>query len=238
MLTNGQLAHSLQTRDPLPDIVMEFLDHEGIAQRDFEPAFYRLLARLCQVRADQKNKGFVAASMAQEAEHLMDEFEAWQPSISDWNPNEKPTPGTGAKKAADDTYRFVWLATIWIFKQTARILASDIVIEWARAQVLLSPGSSASNTLDNALATQIKLCGELKDSTGYYLQHFADTTSAMRTIGGYGLLWPLYVLSTSSTSTAETMTWIGKQANKIAEEFGVRQGKAMADFMKMYTTSM
>jgi hypothetical protein len=236
MLTNEQLAHSLQTRDPLPDFIMKFLDDEGIAQRDFEPAFYRLLAKLCQIRADQKNKGFVAASMAREAEQLMDQFEAWQPSISDWDPREKPKPGLRAKQTANDMYRFVWLATIWIFKQTARILASDIVIEWARAQVLLSPGSSASHTLESAMETQVRLCTELKDSTDYYLEHFSDTESAMRTVGGYGLLWPLYVLSTSSTSTAETMIWVGKQADKIAGEFGVRQGKAMSDFMKMYTT--
>lgn len=215
---------------------MAFLDDEGISQRDFEPAFYKLLARLCQVRADQKNKGFVDADMAKEAQSLMADFEMWQPSISDWNPDERPAPSLGAKQKADETYRFVWLATIWIFKHTARILASDIVIEWARAQLLVSPGSPTSSTLDEAIDTQKKLCEELKDSTGYYLENFRDAQSAMRTVGGYGLLWPLYVLSTTSTSTPETMVWIGKQSEKIAEGFGVRQGKAMAEFMKMYTT--
>lgn len=231
-----QLAHCLQTREPLPPFILEFLDNDDIARRDFEPAFYKLLARLCQVRADQKNKGLADAAMAQEAEQLMNEFEAWQPTISDWQPHERPSQSLDAQQNADDTYRFVWLATIWIFKHSAQILACDLVIEWAQAQVLISPGSPASNALDNAVNKQIKLCDELKDSTNYYLDKYKGTRTAMRTVGGYGLLWPLYVLSTSSTSTSETMLWVREMAEKVADEFGIKQGKAMADFMKMYTT--
>ncbi|KAF2648901.1 hypothetical protein K491DRAFT_223155 [Lophiostoma macrostomum CBS 122681] len=44
------LAHCLQTRQPLPDFVLAFLDNEQISQRDFEPEFYKLLARLCKKR--------------------------------------------------------------------------------------------------------------------------------------------------------------------------------------------
>ncbi|KAF2260637.1 hypothetical protein CC78DRAFT_536295 [Lojkania enalia] len=229
------LAHCLQTRDPLPSFILHFLQDDEISQRDFEPAFYKLLARLCQLRAQHKEKGYVEESMADEARTLMDEFEAWQPNIAEWKAEERPSLPTDSSMAqSNEAYRYVWLATTWIFQRTARILASDLVIEWARADVLASPSSLAAATLDDTLRAQIELCEELKESTIYYLKTFRDTESAMRTVGGYGLLWPLYVLSTASTSTVETMQWIAVHSEQIANEFGVRQGKMMADFMKMY----
>jgi hypothetical protein len=231
------LAHCLQTREPLPDFVITFLDNERIAQRDFEPDFYKHLARLCQIRADHKNKGFVDADMAKDAHELMHEFEEWQPTIADWQPDERPAPGPEIATSADDTYRFVWLATIWIFKHTAQILASDLVIEWARAQNLVTPGSLASHTLKEVLETQTILCEELRESVVYYLDIFKSSQSNMRTIGGYGLLWPLYVLSTAAVSTPLTMRWISRKAEEIAEAFGIRQSKTMADFMRMYASN-
>ncbi|KAH7135317.1 hypothetical protein B0J11DRAFT_157423 [Dendryphion nanum] len=234
-LRGFMLAHCLQTREPLPGFVIAFLDDEGITQRDFEPFFYRLLAQLCQLRAEQKTKGFVDSSMAEEAQQLADILAEWQPSIPDWQPDCRPIGDPTSKYQQDDTYRVVWLAAIWLFKQTSRILALDIVIEWARAQTMLSPGGPAGARLELAISMQRVLGTELADSTEYYMQHFRDTETSTRVIGGYGLLWPLYVLSTSSTSTQDTMIWITQKAEEITEEFGIRQGKTMADFIKMYT---
>jgi hypothetical protein len=237
MLIVDQLAHCLQTREPLPDFVTLFFDNEQVSQRDFEPQFYKLLGRLCKVRADHKNKGFIPDElMAIEAQQLMDEFKAWQPKVSNWDPDRRPSPLPGVIYSADDTYRFVWRITIWLFKHTASVLASEIVIEWARAKCTVSPSASCSATLAGAVQTQKRLCQELVDSTLYYLKELKNTEPGMRTIGGYALLWPIYVLSTSSTSTLDTMIWITEQSEKVAEEFGIRQAKVMADFLRMYTT--
>ncbi|KAF2648902.1 hypothetical protein K491DRAFT_223207 [Lophiostoma macrostomum CBS 122681] len=174
--------------------------------------------------------------MAEEAQQLMDKFKAWEPKVSNWDPDHRPSPTPGTIYSADDTYRFVWRTTIWLFKNTASVLASEIVIEWARAQCTVSPSVSCSATLERAVRTQKELCQELIESTVYYLKEFRSSQPGMRTIGGYGLLWPIYVLSTSSTSTLETMIWITEQSEKVAEEFGIRQAKVMADFLRMYTT--
>ncbi|KAF2111274.1 hypothetical protein BDV96DRAFT_582818 [Lophiotrema nucula] len=229
------LAHCLQTREPLPPFILNYIEDSEISRRDFEPGFYRLLARLCQVRAQHKQQGYVDAKLADEAQLLAVEFGAWAPDIADWERNERPLPAPEPSgHQSTEAYRYIWLATIWIFQLTARILASDIVIEWARSRVTHEPGSPSSAALGDAITAQIELCEELKDSTSFYLRSFRDTQSAMRTVGGYGLLWPLYVLSTASTSTAETMRWIATHSEQIAEGFGVRQGKMMANFMKMY----
>lgn len=212
------------------------MDDEDITQGDFEPFFYRLLAQLCHLRAEQKIKGFVDVSMAEEAEHLADLLAMWQPNIPDWHPDQIPMADPTSRYQQEDTYRVVWLAAIYLFKQTSRILALDIVIEWARAQSMLVPGGPATSKLDQAVEMQRQLGEELVVSTEYYMQHFKDTDAGIRVIGGYGLLWPLYVLSTSSTSTTATMMWISQKAEQVTDEFGIRQGRAMADFMRMYTS--
>ncbi|KAF2731880.1 hypothetical protein EJ04DRAFT_578770 [Polyplosphaeria fusca] len=230
------LAHSLQTREPLPKFIRNYLEDDEISQQDFDPEFYRLLARLCEVRSQHKTNGFIDEDMVNEAQSLMDEFAEWQPNISDWKANERPTPQPESLQSQNgEAYRYVWLATIWFFQRTARILASDMIIEWAREEVRGTPGSPASGRLDEAMEAQAELCEEVKDSTTYFLSVFKEAQSAMRTIGGYGLLWPLCVLSTASTSTAETMQWIERHSEMIADEFSVRQGKMMAEFMRNYT---
>ncbi|KAF2021368.1 hypothetical protein BU24DRAFT_417030 [Aaosphaeria arxii CBS 175.79] len=229
------LAHCLQTRDPIPPFILTFLDDESITQRDFAPDFYKLLARLCQLRSDHKQKGYVDAPMATEASSLVNEFDLWHPHIPDWHPYSRPSADDFRRNVDDDTYRFMWLSNTWFFKHTARVLASDMVIEYARAQLLLAPASaSATSTLADAVSTQTSLCVELRDSTEYYFDKFRSAESCQRTAGGYGLLWPLYVLSMSATSTSETMLWIKDMASGIADAFGIRQGRAMADFIALF----
>lgn len=186
------------------------------------------------MRAEHKNKGFVDPAMAQRAQRLVNELDAWEPRISEWSSTEYPTGLTHNKGTQDYPHRLVWLAGVWMFKYTARILSTDILIEWARAQHVYSSQFYITAALDEAIRRQEDLCRELKQSINYYLERFGELTSAVRTTGGYALLWPLYVLSMSSSTTLETVTWIEKQAKRVAEVFGIRQGKVMAEFLRPF----
>jgi hypothetical protein len=218
----------------VPDFILLFFNNEDILERDFEPVFYRLLGDLCEMRAEHKNKGFVDAAMAQKAQRLMNELEAWQPSTSEWSSTEQPMGLTHVKGTEDYPHRLVWLAGVWMFKYTARILSTDILIEWARTQLAYSSQFYITAALDEAIHRQEVLCRELKQSINYYLERFGELKCAVRTTGGYALLWPLYVLSMSSSTTMETVTWIEKQAKRVAEVFGIRQGKVMAEFLRAF----
>lgn len=202
-----------------------------MAQRDFEPTFWRLIARLCHVRAHHKVQGFVDLTMAQEAQLLMAEFEAWQPSFPEWATGERPTFRGDLRYSNEDaTHRFVWLASAWTNKQIARILAAELLIDWARTELLQSSGLPESRLYNDAVHKQILLCEELQASTEYFLDTFKEFQSNAKMLGGYSLLWPFYVLSTAVTSTPHTMIWIAKQAQRVAEEFGIPQAKAISDF--------
>ncbi|KAF1997034.1 hypothetical protein P154DRAFT_622822 [Amniculicola lignicola CBS 123094] len=227
------LAHCLQRSDPLPPFVLNYLENDEMAQRDFDPVFYKLLARLCQLRSDHKTKGYIDDTMAQDAQVLMIELEAWQPSVPDWTLDEKPMPQSSTSTNSNEFSHFIWLTTIWLFQRTARILASNIVIEWSRSQ---SPLSSFS-ILNNAERDQKILGEELMEAISYYLDRFRGVQTGTRTVGGSSLLWPLYVLSTAATTGPETMAWIAQASERVAGEFGVRQGKLMADIVKMYAGS-
>lgn len=188
------------------------------------------------MRAEHKNKGFVDAAMAQQAQRLVTELDAWHPNISEWSSTEYPNPMglTHNKGTQDYPHRLIWLAGVWMFKYTARILSTDILIEWARSQLEYSSQVYITAALDEAIHRQEALCRELKQSINYYLEQFGELTSAVRTTGGYALLWPLYVLSMSSSTTLETVAWIEKQAKRVAEVFGIRQGKVMAEFLRPF----
>ena len=173
--------------------------------------------------------------MAEEAEQLAELLAMWQPSIPDWHPGQIPMADPNSRLQQEDTSRVVWLAATYLSKQTSRILALDIVIEWARAQSMLVSGGPAKTKLDQAVDMQRQLGEELVMSIEYYMQHFKATETGIRVIGGYGLLWPLYVISTSSTSTTASMMWASQKAEQVTDEFVIRQGRALADFMKTYT---
>ena len=218
----------------MPDFILLFLNNEDVLERDFEPDFYRLLGDLCEMRAEHKSRGVVDVAMAQKAQRLVNELDAWQPNISEWSSTEYPTGLTHVKGTEDYPHRLVWLAGVWMFKYTARILSTDILIEWARSQLAYSSQFYVTAALDEAILRQEVLFRELKQSINYYLERFGELTSAVRTAGGYALLWPLYVLSMSSSTTMETVTWIEKQAKRVAEDFGIRQGKVMAEFLRTF----
>jgi hypothetical protein len=209
-------------------------NNDDITELDYEPFFYRLLGDLCIMRAEHKNKGYVDIAMAEKAQALAREFDIWQPSTSEWSSTDPPMGLTHVEGAHDCSHRLVWLAGVWLFKYTARILTTDILIEWARSQLKYTSQYYITKALDEAMRRQELLCCELKQSINFYLERFGELKNAVRTTGGYALLWPLYVLSMSSTTTIETVAWIEKQAKKVAEVFGIRQGKIMAEFLRPF----
>lgn len=223
----------MRVSEPLPDFILSFLGDDGISQRDFQPFLYKLLGRLCQLRYDQKTKGIVDNRMFREAQSLLDEFSTWSPGIPEWHAGGRPSVDSMPLTSnADETYRLIWLATTWIFQQTARIVASDVFIEGARGQALLRPGLAARAILNDAINTQLELVEELKESLAYYLHNFKASQSTMKTVGGYMLLWGLSGMSSASTCSEDTFLWMTNQAETIAEGFGLRQGRMLAEFLR------
>ena len=223
-------------REPLPEFIEAFLDKGECSEGDLEADFYLLLARLCRLRANTDHiRPAPDETMAQEAQRLINEFLAWAPQVDNWDPNHRPVSSIDTLQSSNDIYHSLWRTNIWLMKHTAAVLASEIVIERAKFRSSTSSSGSLLTTLTEATRTQKALCLELMNSTVYYLDKFRNTQVQTRTLGGYGLLWPIYVLSTSSTSTLETMIWTTEQSDKVAEAFGLKQAKVMANFLRGYT---
>lgn len=226
----------MRSRDPLPDFIVDFLADEGLTQRDFEPTTYALFVGVCQLRYEHKIRGFIDDVMAEQAQRLFDDFEDWEPSDPDstWKRGQRPPAEIAAHTSNQDfTYRVVWLATAWLMQRSSQILLTEMLIEYARERQKRQPSTRNETALENVLAQQRRVCDRVQDSVMYYLDNFAQSTAATRTIGAHILMWPLSVLLTTSTCTAETMNWIMRQSSRIADTFSLRQGRMMADLIQM-----
>jgi hypothetical protein len=166
--------------------------------------------------------------MAKEAQCIMDELAAWEQKMPEWEPSAEKLVHS------ENPHHYVWLWTLWMLHQTSRILASDIVINRAKAQALLSPNLSNTTTVENAISVQAKLCEVLRKQTESRWKEFRSVEAGVATIASYDLLWPLFILATSSSTTAETMAWIIKSSDEIADDFGIKQAKIFGDAMRQY----
>lgn len=164
--------------------------------------------------------------MAKEAQCVMDELAAWELNMTIWKPSEEELVHP------KNPHHYVWLWTHWMVHQTARILASDIVINWARAQVLLIASISNIAILDDAINSQTKLCEVLRKRTESQLDEFKSMRAGVATIASYDLLWPLFILATGASTTTDTMAWIIRSSDEIADKFGIRQAKLFGDGMR------
>lgn len=215
----------IRTREPLPEFILNSMEDGDIAQRDFHPIFIELLARICRLRADYKILGFVDDRMAKEVQLLMSDVEAW-------DPGERPRAESAALSTnSDETYRVAWQASFWVFQQSARVLVSDLFVEWVRGHHNANPTVLTAAALEKAIEDQLRLCEGLKDSICYYCDNLGSSKAGTRVVGAYSLLYPLSILASLSTTAPETFVWIAEQAEKIAEVFGLRLGKMMAELM-------
>jgi hypothetical protein len=164
--------------------------------------------------------------MAKEAQCIMDELAGWEQNIAVWTPSDEKLVHP------KDPHHHVWLWTHWMVHQTARILASDIVINRARAQALLTASISNTAILEDAISYQAKLCDVLRKKTESQLDEFKSMRAGVATIASYDLLWPLFILATSASTTADTTAWIIRSSDEIAEKFGIRQAKLFGDSMR------
>jgi hypothetical protein len=171
-------------------------------------------------------EGSVDEDMAKEAQCIMNELAAWEQNMSEWKPSEEKLVHT------KDPHHHVWVWTHWMVHQTARILASDIVVNRAKAQALLIASISNTAILEDAISSQAKLCEVLRKRTESQLDEFKSMRAGVATIASYDLLWPLFILATGKSTTAETMAWIIKSADEIADKFGIRQAKLFGDGMR------
>lgn len=164
--------------------------------------------------------------MAKEAQCIMNELAAWEQNMTKGKPSEEKLVHL------KDPHHYVWVWTHWMVHQTARILASDLVINRAKAQALLTASISNIAILDDAISSQAKLCEVLGKRTESQLNEFKNMKAGVATIASYDLLWPLFILATSTSTTAETMAWIIKSSDDIADKFGIRQAKLFGDSMR------
>lgn len=236
-----QFALCLLQSDPLPDYLLQHLEEEKLGDEDFEVRFYKTMDRVCTLRSLQKQNGFVTASMVTEARAALASFAIWDTEFPSWvlppgHPSPRKGTGHGADiitQGADESHRFIWVAMSWLLIQAARILVTEIIIVYLRAQVALEPDPSPSlrASLDESLTSQRAIAQDVQDAVEYYLAAFATTAATTRSIGAHMLMMPLSVLLGASTTQGPTYAWIARTAAKLAEVFALRQGKMVADFL-------
>lgn len=225
--------------EPLPNYFLQHLKEEGHKEDDFEVVFFSLLSRVCALRAQHKNAGFVSDAMAEDAKATLQLLDNWHPDFPSWvmpcghrSFNENASaPGVAMASNVDRAHRFIWVAMSWLLLLTARLLVCEILIVYYRAQQVIAPSSDTDSALRIATTAQIDVAQDTQDAVEYYYETLISTRATTRSIGAHMLMLPLSILLGLSTTGSETLAWIAKMAGRIAEAFALKQGKFVADFL-------
>jgi len=219
----------LVDREPLPPFILEYLEDEELAQRDFEAPFVSLLIRSCQLLSAHKAAGSMDDALAAHATRLLEDWSLWPSEPLEW----PPTTPVRDMKNSDEIHHMVWLAVAHLTQQGVMIVISDLSLEYAHAQYTSTPSPSTSKSLERAVKDQFSLCNTLRASITYHMEDFAMCKAAAKTMGAQALLWPLSTLLGLKTTMREDCEWCVGQAVKIAEMFNLKHAKMMADMMAM-----
>ncbi|KAJ4293427.1 hypothetical protein N0V90_008710 [Kalmusia sp. IMI 367209] len=239
-LRGSMLALCLLTSEPLPEYFLTHMEEERLSETDFEVIFFKLINRVCSLRARHKHSGFVDAEMVEEAKSVLEGYQDWDPDYPDWvvppsqrREHRKPKGAMMLTKGADKAHRFVWVSMSWLLNQTAQILVYEILIVYYRAQEAIAPNPETSHALQDAMASQLRISEAVREAVEYYLQNFETSQATTRSIGAHMLMMPLSILLGTSTASTDTFMWIAKMASRISDVFALKQGKMVADFLLM-----
>ncbi|KAF1969379.1 hypothetical protein BU23DRAFT_240234 [Bimuria novae-zelandiae CBS 107.79] len=240
-LRGSILSLCLLTSEEFPEFFLEHIEDERLTEYDFEFVFFSLMSRVCKLRTQQKRTGYVDGAMVAEARATLQGFQDWDPEFPQWilphgHRSWKKRPGTSPGMqtfGADKAHRFIWVAMSWLLMHSGQILLYELLLVYFRAQEAIAPTPDSHKALQDAITAQTDLARDIQDAVDYHLENMVKSTATTRSIGAHMLMMPLSILLGASSTNVETFKWIAKTASRIAEVFGLKQGKMVADFLMM-----
>lgn len=238
-----QLALSLVSSEPFPKYFLQHLKEEGHEADDFEVVFFSLLSRVCNLRAQYKNEGFVSKAMAEDANATLQLLDSWHPEFPAWVmplghrsfDQNSSAPGVNMASNVDKAHRFIWVAMSWLLLLTARLLIYDTQIVYYTARQAISPSLDTDSVLQMATTAQIDVAQDTQDAVEYYLETLLSTRATTCSIGAHMLMLPVSILLGLRTTGPKTVSWIANMSSRIAEAFALKQAQMVANSLSKNT---
>jgi hypothetical protein len=135
-------------------------------------------------------------------------------------------------------YPNFWTASSWNNYRSIRILLNEILlIHLNRVATLPSgPMEDFSAQREQAHLLLEQLCSELCASVPYFLGTVSipssQPASTRRSLGGFQIMWPLFVCGSMTWTERPLRNWIIGQLESIGYTMGIQQAIPLAELMK------
>jgi hypothetical protein len=136
-------------------------------------------------------------------------------------------------------YPNFWTATMWNNYRAVRILVNELLlIHLNRISSPCPYGYMADLPGHHAQARAVllQLTSDICASTPYYLGNvstpYCKAGSNPRSLGGFQVMWPLFVCGSMTWASRPLRDWVIRQLNTIGYAMGVQQALPLADLLK------
>lgn len=259
ILTVQQLIGCLQKRVPVPLALLEWSSKAAAMHPSFEGAVVdqltHIIVKLVNLRADIQNQVLTDTAKILSISHELDlELTNWALNLSPgWSYQtvtcrdnsffrisecDKLRPYNGRYHI----YRDLWACNIWNNYRYARILVNEIILLQLQSQASRSTALSYSSVFqdhcrsvrDAAREVAADICYTVPYQLGIIpLENDApqNPSGPQSSIGGFTLLWPLYVASVIDGSLHPLNRWVTDCFRVIARTMGIDQAVALVTLM-------
>ncbi|KAF2099480.1 hypothetical protein NA57DRAFT_55445 [Rhizodiscina lignyota] len=194
-----------------------------------EKSLFHINASVCSLRHQETSTNADPSGLLSFAKCIDEEFENWVDTIPDHYkftivPDNSPDTLNGLYH----TYPSFAASRIWNIYRCGRILTQEVVVrQLLSGQTGLDPWSTSSQ-LQSSRATTAQLCADICASVPSFLK-----SGSLRAATGHALLWPLYVVATTTNVEPSTRSWVVTELREISRRTAVLQGMGLADALSM-----
>lgn len=250
-LSNLQMANCLRTQTRVPVLVRQLSKSVG-AYRSEEniqaEGLSELMAKVCDLVADVRGNGIPDLMKVIQRAHDIDvRMHAWSLNLSSrWNYTTHSSSASRSPlyhKTCGSSYHLypgIWACNIWSYYRTGRILLNLLLRDRLGPLVDTAP-EWARSAYDEAKVNITRLSMDILLSVPYSMSlQFSSTEEEVGInshtpagagggyLGGYSILWPLYVAASVSAPGSRHRDWAIDRLEYIGHRMGIGQSLLMA----------
>ena len=136
-------------------------------------------------------------------------------------------------------YQDIWTASIWNNYRCIRILVNEYILGYlTRLTSATYPFMPSEHRIQHQQSRNVlsQLASDICASVPFHLGHahipLQSSLSEPPALGGYVLLWPLYIAATMDGGSKATRLWIAQRLKSIGDTMGIQQALSFSSVLK------
>lgn len=241
----SQMANCLRTQTRVPAMVRRLSKLVGTYRSEENiqaESLSELMTEVCDLVADVRGNGIPnLVKVVQRAEDIDARIHAWSLNLSSrWGYTTHSYSASSRSRLYHNTcggsyhlYPGIWACNIWSYYRTGRILLNLLLRD--RLGPLVDNEAEWTSAYDEAKANITKLSIDILLSVPYSMSLQFSSTEVVGSnllpggyLGGYSILWPLYVAASVSAPGSSHRDWAIGCLEYIGHRMGIGQALLMA----------